>query len=148
MCVCIYIYIYIYTHTHIYIYIYFFFFCRMGFEFSFTFTKQVLYHLSHTSNPFCFDYFGDRVSPTVCPGWLWNLNPPDLSLPSSKNYRCEPPTPVSLNFQSECKVDSRISASPDITLFMDFVPERVYLKVQPRTDFGLKLWPITKKWYQ
>jgi hypothetical protein len=28
----------------------------------FAFAKQVLYHLSHTSSPFCSGYFGDRVS--------------------------------------------------------------------------------------
>jgi hypothetical protein len=37
---------------------------------AFTFAKQVLYRLSHTSNPFCFCYFGDRVSRTIYPGWL------------------------------------------------------------------------------
>jgi hypothetical protein len=30
--------------------------------------KQVLYHLSHTSSPFCSGYFGDGVSPTICLG--------------------------------------------------------------------------------
>jgi hypothetical protein len=28
----------------------------------FALTKQALYHLSHTSSPFCSGYFGDRVS--------------------------------------------------------------------------------------
>jgi hypothetical protein len=35
----------------------------------FTFAKQVLYHLSHTSSPFCFSYFGDGVLWTICMGW-------------------------------------------------------------------------------
>jgi hypothetical protein len=30
--------------------------------------KQVLYCLSHTSSPFCYDYFGDVVSQTICSG--------------------------------------------------------------------------------
>jgi hypothetical protein len=28
--------------------------------------KQALYHLSHTSIPFCSDYFEDGVSRTIC----------------------------------------------------------------------------------
>jgi hypothetical protein len=32
----------------------------------FALTKQELYHLSHTSSPFCSGYFGDRVSQTIC----------------------------------------------------------------------------------
>jgi hypothetical protein len=31
--------------------------------------KQVLYHLNHTSSPFCSGYFGDGVLWTICPGW-------------------------------------------------------------------------------
>jgi hypothetical protein len=33
------------------------------------FAKQVLYHLSNSSSPFCFSYFGARVSRTICLGW-------------------------------------------------------------------------------
>jgi hypothetical protein len=33
------------------------------------FTKQVLYHLSHTFNPFCCGYFEDGFSWTICLGW-------------------------------------------------------------------------------
>jgi hypothetical protein len=39
----------------------------------FVFTKQVLYHLSHTSSPFCSGYFGDGVLQTICPGWPWTV---------------------------------------------------------------------------
>jgi hypothetical protein len=31
--------------------------------------KQALYHLSHSSSPFCSGYFGDEISWTICPGW-------------------------------------------------------------------------------
>jgi hypothetical protein len=41
--------------------------------------------LSHTSGLFCSDYFGDGVS---------NLNPPNLSLPSSQDCKRESPAPV------------------------------------------------------
>jgi hypothetical protein len=34
----------------------------------FVVSKQVLYHLSQASSPFCFSYFGDRGL-TFCPGW-------------------------------------------------------------------------------
>jgi hypothetical protein len=30
--------------------------------------KQVLYHLSHTSSPFCSGYFGYEVLRILCPG--------------------------------------------------------------------------------
>jgi hypothetical protein len=33
-------------------------------------TKQILYCLNHASSPFCSIYFGDRVSWTICLGWL------------------------------------------------------------------------------
>jgi hypothetical protein len=37
-----------------------YFFCGSGIGIQgFTFAKQVLYHLSHTSSPFCSDYFGE-----------------------------------------------------------------------------------------
>jgi hypothetical protein len=50
--------------------IFFFFFCgtvvwRQGF----TIAKQALYCLSHASSAFCCSYFGDGVSPTICPSW-------------------------------------------------------------------------------
>jgi hypothetical protein len=35
----------------------------------FALAKQALYHLNHTSSPFCCGYFGDRVSRNICPGW-------------------------------------------------------------------------------
>jgi hypothetical protein len=35
----------------------------------FALAKQELYSLSHTSSPFCSDYFGDEVSRSICPGW-------------------------------------------------------------------------------
>jgi hypothetical protein len=35
--------------------------------------------------------FQDRVSQTICFGLTLNCNPPDLSLLSSEDYRCEPP---------------------------------------------------------
>jgi hypothetical protein len=35
----------------------------------FILAKQVLYHLSHTSSPFCSGYFEDGVSGTICLGW-------------------------------------------------------------------------------
>jgi hypothetical protein len=36
----------------------------------FMLAKQEIFHLRHTSSPFCSGYFGDGVSQTVCPGWL------------------------------------------------------------------------------
>jgi hypothetical protein len=41
-------------------------------------TKQVLYHLSHTSSSFCFGYFWARILWTIFPGY-----PQILILPSS-----------------------------------------------------------------
>jgi hypothetical protein len=43
---------------------------------------------------FCVEYFQNRISWTVCPGWLQPpplRDPPDLCLLSSKDYRHEPP---------------------------------------------------------
>jgi hypothetical protein len=37
----------------------------------FVLAKLALYLLSHTSSPFCFGYFGDEFSRTICLGWLW-----------------------------------------------------------------------------
>jgi hypothetical protein len=51
----------------------FFFFFFGGTEIwtqGFMLAKQALYHLSHTCSPFCCGYFGDRVSQTICLGWL------------------------------------------------------------------------------
>jgi hypothetical protein len=47
---------------------YFVCFGETGFTQGFALTKQVLYHLSHTSCPFCSGYSGDGLSQTVCPG--------------------------------------------------------------------------------
>jgi hypothetical protein len=44
----------------------------------------------HTSSPFCSAYFGDGVPQTILLGLVWKVDPPDLSFPSSKDYRCEP----------------------------------------------------------
>jgi hypothetical protein len=35
----------------------------------FTLAKQVLYHFSHTSSPFCSGYFGDGISWNICQCW-------------------------------------------------------------------------------
>jgi hypothetical protein len=35
----------------------------------FALAKQALYCLSHTSSPFCSDYFGDGILKAICPGW-------------------------------------------------------------------------------
>jgi hypothetical protein len=53
------------------------------------FAKQALYRWNHTSSPFFSDYFGDGISKTT-PVLAVNLNPPDLCLPSSHDYRREP----------------------------------------------------------
>jgi hypothetical protein len=51
----------------------------------FALAKQVLYHLSHTSSPFCSDYFGDGVLQTYLPGltlnepWSSRSQPPKSS---------------------------------------------------------------------
>jgi hypothetical protein len=55
----------------------------------FTLTKQVLHHLSHTSSPFCSGYFGDGVL-NYLRRLALNHDLPNLSLPSSWNYRCGP----------------------------------------------------------
>jgi hypothetical protein len=41
-----------------------------------TLGKQVLYHLSYSTSPFCVGYFGDSVS-LLLPGLALNLTPPD-----------------------------------------------------------------------
>jgi hypothetical protein len=40
---------------------FFFFVVALGLIEGFALAKQVLYHLSHTSSPFCSSYFGDGV---------------------------------------------------------------------------------------
>jgi hypothetical protein len=38
----------------------------------FALARQALYHMGHSTSPFlCIEYFQDRVSRTICPGWLW-----------------------------------------------------------------------------
>jgi hypothetical protein len=45
--------------------------------------KQILYLLNQTSSPFYPDYFGDGVFMNYLLRLASNLDPPDLSLPSS-----------------------------------------------------------------
>jgi hypothetical protein len=35
--------------------------------------RQALYHLNDSASPFFVGYFQDRVSQTICPGWLWTI---------------------------------------------------------------------------
>jgi hypothetical protein len=49
--------------------------------------KAALYHLSRASSPFCSGY----LEGGYLPGLASNLNPLDPSLPSSLDYRREPP---------------------------------------------------------
>jgi hypothetical protein len=51
---------------------FFFFLERLEFELR-TLHLQVLYHLNHTSSPFCSAYFGDGILKTICPGWLQTI---------------------------------------------------------------------------
>jgi hypothetical protein len=59
----------------------------VGLEFelkSFELAKQMLYHFSHTSSTFCSGYFGIIIIIlNYLPSLASNLDPPDLSLPSS-----------------------------------------------------------------
>jgi hypothetical protein len=53
---------------------------------------------SHTSRPFCSGCFGDGISRDYLPGLASNLDPPNLSLPNSSDYKLgllvdEPPVP-------------------------------------------------------
>jgi hypothetical protein len=51
-----------------------FFLMGLGFELKeLHFANQKLYHMSHTSSPFCSSYFGDGDSRTICPGWPQTL---------------------------------------------------------------------------
>jgi hypothetical protein len=60
---------------------FFFFFFENGvLKQVFMLAKQALYRLSHTSSAFCSGYFEDRV---YLLDLALNLDPPDLSLPSS-----------------------------------------------------------------
>jgi hypothetical protein len=49
--------------------------------------------LSPTSSPFCSGYFGDGNLENYLPRLALNHDPPDLSLPSGQDYRCEPSVP-------------------------------------------------------
>jgi hypothetical protein len=44
---------------------------------SFVFAKQALYHLSHTSSPFCSGYFEDGGLTNYLPRLASNHDPPD-----------------------------------------------------------------------
>jgi hypothetical protein len=65
------------------------------FSFSFFFLFAVLglelgaYTLSHSTSPFVMGFFRDRISQTICLGWL-QTNSPDLCLLNNKDYSCEP----------------------------------------------------------
>jgi hypothetical protein len=64
--------------------------------------SKTFYHLSHTSSTFYFGYFGDRSSWTM-PGVILNWDPPDLNLPSGKEYKHELLVPGTfLLFQDIC----------------------------------------------
>jgi hypothetical protein len=80
------------------------------FELSFTLARQVCYHFSHTSSPFFSSYFGDRGLTNYLLGLALNHNLPDLSLPSSYDYRCEPPVPG----QQNCYVGMLTGATSDL----------------------------------
>jgi hypothetical protein len=61
----------------------------------FILAKQVHYHWSHPSSPFCCGYFGDGGLANFLPGLPLHLHPPNVSLPSRQDYRHEPPAPCS-----------------------------------------------------
>jgi hypothetical protein len=69
-----------------------FFWWHCGLNQVFVLARQVFYHLSHASSPFCSVYFGDRVL-LLCPGQprLWSSY---LCPWSSWDDRCMPPSLV------------------------------------------------------
>jgi hypothetical protein len=71
---------------------FFFFLVVLGFELMLA--RQVLYCLSHTSSAFFPGYFGDGDLMNYLPGLALNYYPPNLSLPSSWDYRCGLPHPA------------------------------------------------------
>jgi hypothetical protein len=75
----------------------FFFFCGTGvWTQGLTLARQALYHLIYSVSPFIvMDFFGDRVSQTICQGLVSNCYPLDLCLLSHWDYRCEPLVPGS-----------------------------------------------------
>jgi hypothetical protein len=53
-----------------------FIFCSIGVGIQdFMLAKQTLYHLSHTSSPFCVSYFGNGISRTLCLGCSHTIVP-------------------------------------------------------------------------
>jgi hypothetical protein len=65
---------------------FFFFFVSTG-------TANSGLHLESLHQPFFVMGFFEIGSMTICPGLASNLDPPNLCLPRSSNYRCEPPVP-------------------------------------------------------
>jgi hypothetical protein len=61
---------------------------------------------------FC-DGFFNSISRTICPGLASNLDPPDLCLLSSRDYRCEPPAP-SKRVASNLEVDIKLNYQADV----------------------------------
>jgi hypothetical protein len=49
--------------------VFFFFYGTGTWTQCFVLAKQALYHLSWTSSPFCYGYFGDGLSQTICLSW-------------------------------------------------------------------------------